>query len=264
MVEIHKTAIVDKNAELEEGVKIGPFAFIDRHVKIGKGTEIGQGVSIVGWTRIGSNCIIHMGASIGEKAQTRDQQDVRSYVKIGNNNTIREYTTIHRGMEEGGTTSIGDNNFIMANAHIAHDCKIGNGVTITNLSLLGGHVEVEDQAFISSLVGIHQFVRVGRLSMIGGYSRLTKDAPPYMVIEGRPAMVYGLNIVGLRRAGMSIDTRNELKKAFRILFNAGLNISEALKRIGEELPKIEEICHLVEFIRNSKRGICRPRRIHQG
>lgn len=264
MVEVHPTAIVDKKAELEEGVRIGPFASVGRFVKIGRCTEIGQGATITGWTRIGSNCRLHMGVIIGGKAQVKDLKDLRSYLEIGNNNTIREYVTIHRSMEEEGITSIGDNNFIMANAHIAHDCKIGNDVVITNFSLLGGYVEVEDKAFISGLVGIHQFVRVGKLSMVGGCCRLNKDAPPYMVVEGHPGRVYGLNIVGLRRAGITLEARNELKRATQILFNSGLNTSQAVKRIEEELPKTTEICHLVEFIRTSKRGICGPRRLHQG
>lgn len=264
MVEVHPAAIVHKETELEEGVKVGPFAFIDKHVKIGKDTEVGHGAIITGQTTIGSNCKIHMGAVIGHEAQVKGLADIESYVKIGKNNIIREYVTIHRSMKEEGLTSIGDDNFIMANVHIAHDCQIGNGVVITNFSQLAGHVEVENFAFISGLVGTHQFVRIGELAMVGGQCGLRQDVPPYMLAQGYLGRICGLNIVGLRRAGISLEIRNEIKRAYRILFSSDLNITQAIEKIKEELPHTPQLERLVEFVGSSSRGICKPRRAPKG
>lgn len=259
MVEVHPTAIVHRKAELGEGIRIGPFTFIGEHVRIGSGTEVSLNVVITGWTRIGANCKIHMGAIIGHESQVKGLKEMRSYLEIGDNNIIREYVTIHRSMKEEGVTSIGNDNFIMTNVHIAHDCRLGNGIVITNASLLAGHVEIEDLAFISGLVGIHQFVRVGQLAMIGGLCKLTQDAPPYMLVEGYPGRVCGLNTVGLKRAGLSSQTMSALKQVYRILFRSDLNMSRALKKVEEEFSGIPEVAHLVNFIRNSDRGVCQAK-----
>jgi UDP-N-acetylglucosamine acyltransferase len=175
---------------------------------------------------------------------------------IGKKNIIREFVTIHRAVGEGNLTKVGDNNFIMANAHIAHNCKINNNIVITNFAGLTGHVEIEDYSTISGLVAIHQFVRIGRLAMVGGASKVVKDVPPYLLANGHPAQVYGLNFVGLRRHNIKNEKISILKEAFRIIYKSGLTISKALQRL-ETLPQIEEIQHLINFIKQSKRGICR-------
>lgn len=253
---IHQTAIVNKNAQIGLNVEIGPYAIVEDDVVIGEGTKIGPYVVIKNGTRIGKDCKIDIGAVIGNDPQIIGLKDVKSYVLIGDNNIIREYVTIHRSGCEYEKTEIGNNNFIMGNVHIAHDCKIGNNVTITNFTGLTGHVEIEDGAVISGLVAIHQFVRIGKLSMIGGASKVTQDVPPYFMADGHPASCIGINTVGLQRNGISSKIRQDIKNAFRLLYRSHLNISQAIIRIKEEIPPSSEIEHLLTFIRNSKRGIC--------
>jgi UDP-N-acetylglucosamine acyltransferase len=178
---------------------------------------------------------------------------------VGDENIIREYVTIHKSMYEGEATVIGKGNFIMAGVHIAHDCKIGDNVTITNYAGLTGHVMVEDGAFISGLVAIHQFVRIGAFSMVGGGSKVVQDVPPYLVVDGHPARVYGVNVTGLKRAGFDIESRTLIKRAYHILYKEGLNTRQAIEQIKRRLPQNGVVKHLVEFVENSKRGICRGR-----
>ena len=178
-------------------------------------------------------------------------------VKIGNQNTIREYITIHRASVGGdGITAIGDHNFLMAYVHIAHDCKIGNSVIMANLATLAGHVSIEDHAVIGGLVAIHQFTRVGAYAMVGGFSGVGQDIPPYMIASGARVKLFGLNTVGLKRHGFSDSTVNELKKAYKILFREKRTFKDAIKKIQEDLPYTDEIKHLIEFIQKNKRGIC--------
>jgi UDP-N-acetylglucosamine acyltransferase len=255
MNNIHPTAIVAKGAEIE-GAEIGPYAIIGENVRIKKGTKIGPHCVIIGWTEIGKDCDIKAGVVIGEEPQIRGAKPAKSYVMIGDGNAIREYTTIHRSSKEEEVTRIGNNNFIMAGVHIAHDCIIGDNVTITNYAGLTGHIYVEDCVVISGLVAIHQFVRIGRLAMIGGGSKVVQDVPPYIMVDGHPAEAVGLNSVGLARNGIPSKVRSEIKKAYRLLYRSHLNVSQALKRIEEEIPKSAEIVHFVEFIKASERGIC--------
>lgn len=259
-MKIHKTAIVHPKAELAEGVEIGPFSLIEANVTIGQNTKIGPHVILNGWTTIGKNCIIHMGCVIGHEPQIKGYELKEAYCIIGDNNIIREYVTIHRGWKEKEKTIIGNDNYIMANAHIAHNCQIGCGVIITNYAALTGHVIVEDKAVISGLVGIHQFCRIGAYAMVGGASKVVKDVPPYMLADGNPAVIHGINSVGLQRAGFTQNLRNHIKTAYKILYRLGLNTSQALKKIENELPPSPEINHLIEFIKSSKRGICRGKK----
>lgn len=254
---IHPTAIVDPEAELGEDVEVEPYSIIEKNVKIGKGTKIGSQVLLKEWTTIGKDCTIGKGVIIGAFPQDVRFNGERSFVKIGDRNLIREYVTIHRGTKEESTTQIGNDNFLMAYAHIAHNCKIEDGVVIANAGSLAGYVTVEKKVMISGLVGIHQYVRIGAYSIIGGCSKVTKDVPPYVRVDGHPSTVQGLNSVGLCRAHFSLKTRSILKKAYKILFKSGLNTTQALKRIDEELELIPEIKHLCEFIKNSQRGICK-------
>ncbi len=258
MTDIHKTSIVSSKAEIDEKVIIGPYCIIGENVKIGKGTKLISNVQIEGKTEIGENCTIYPFATIGFPPQDLKYKGEETGVKIGNNNIIREYVTIHRASVSGdGWTNIGDNNFIMAYVHIAHDCKIGNSVIMANLATLAGHVIVEDYVFIGGLVAIHQFTRIGAYAMVGGFSGVGQDIPPYTMASGPRAKLYGLNSVGLKRRGFSEETINILKKAYKILFRDKLSLKEAIEKVKKELPQIPEIIHLIDFIEANKRGICR-------
>jgi len=259
-MKIHPTAIVHPKANIGDDVEIGPFSIIGENIIINRGTKIGAHVTLNGWTTIGKNCVIHMGCVIGHEPQIKNYEEKESYVIIGDNNIIREYVTIHRGWKEKEKTIIGNDNYIMANAHIAHNCEVGSGVIITNYAALTGHVVVEDKAVISGFVGIHQFCRIGTYAMVGGFLKIVQDVPPYMLVDGTPAIVYGINAVGLRRAGFAKEIRTNLKTAYKILYRSGLNTSQALEKIEKELPTSQEITYLINFIKESKRGICGGRR----
>ncbi|MBI1987854.1 MAG: acyl-ACP--UDP-N-acetylglucosamine O-acyltransferase [Nitrospinae bacterium] len=254
-LEIHSTAIIDRSAELGEGVIVGPYSVIGPQVIIEEGARIGPHVVIEPWTRIGKHCTIHPGAVIGGSPQDYKFKGVRSYVEVGEQAIIREYVTIHRSTQEEGVTRVGNHNFLMAYCHIAHDCTLGDQVVITNYTGLSGHVVVEDHAIISGYVAVHQFVRVGRMSIVSAQSGLSKDVPPYMIVEGRPCVVRGINSIGLRRNAVSAKARSDIKKAYRLLFLSHLNTSDALERIKTEVDRGEEIDHLIAFIEGSQRGI---------
>jgi UDP-N-acetylglucosamine acyltransferase len=254
MATIHETAVIHKDAKIGENVSIGPFAVIGRHVIIKDNSEIASHSSL-DWVEIGTECKISQGVVLGGSPQVLKHNDCPSYVKIGDNNIIREYVTIHRSMKENGATVVGDNNYIMSYAHIAHDCQIGNDTIITSYAGLSGHVIVEDKAVIGGAAGIHQFVKIGSLSMIGGMTRVVKDVPPYFLVEGNPAEMMGLNTIGLRRNGIKPKARDNLKRAFKILYQSGLNISQALETIKKEIEGSVEINHLIEFIEKSQRGV---------
>ncbi|MEW6001060.1 MAG: acyl-ACP--UDP-N-acetylglucosamine O-acyltransferase [Nitrospirota bacterium] len=255
---IHSSAIVSPQAQIGEDVSIGPFCIIGEDVTIKKGTKLISNVIIEGNTEIGENCIIYPFTSIGLPPQDTKYKGEKTGVKIGNNNIIREYITLHRASVGGdGLTTIGDNNFLMAYVHIAHDCRIGSFVTMANVATLAGHVMVEDYAVIGGLVAVHQFTRIGAYAMVGGFSGVGQDIPPYMIASGARAKLFGLNTIGLKRHGFSDSTINELKKAYKILFREKRTLKDAIKKIQEDLPYTDEIKHLIEFIQKNKRGICR-------
>jgi len=256
--EIHPTAIISPDAEIAEDTSIGPFCIIHDKVHIKKGTRLMSHVVIEGSTEIGENCTIYPFASIGLPPQDLKYRGEETGLRIGNNNTIREYCAIHRASVGGdGVTSIGDKNFLMAYVHVAHDCKIGNSVIMANLATLAGHVSIEDHAVIGGLVAVHQFTRVGAYAMVGGFSGVGQDIPPYMIASGARVKLFGLNTVGLKRHGFSDATVNELKKAYKILFREKRTLKDAIKKIQENLPYTDEIKRLIEFIQKNKRGICR-------
>lgn len=256
--EIHPSAIINSHAEIEDDVVIGPFCIVGEGVHIKKGSKLHSNVILEGNTEIGSNCTIYPFTSIGLPPQDMKYKDEKTGVKIGDNNTIREYITIHRASVSGdGITTIGDNNFLMAYVHIAHDCKIGSHVILANVATLAGHVVVEDHTVIGGLVAIHQFTRIGAYAMVGGFSGVGQDIPPYMIASGARAKLFGLNAIGLKRHGFPDQTINELKKAYKILFREKHTVKEAIKKIQEDLPYTDEIKHLIEFIQKNKRGICR-------
>lgn len=250
----HPTAIIHTESDIDDSVEIGPNVIIEKGVRIGPNNRIMANVYIAEGTEIGANNEIHFGAIIGHRPQHLQHKNQPGRTLIGNGNIIREYSTIHRGFLGDAVTKIGDHNYLMATAHVAHDCKVGNEIVLVNGVLLAGHVLVEDKAFISGNVCIHQYVRIGTLAMISGLAGVGMDVPPYMTSAGR-SLVRGLNMVGLRRAGMSQETRDKIKWAYKILYHQGLNVSQALKQLEQE--PCPEVQHLVEFIKGSKRGICK-------
>lgn len=254
-MKIYTNAVVSKNAQLADDVIIGYQSIIGDNVVIGSGTKIGAFCVIDGNTSIGKNCEIFTGAVIGSQPQDLKYKGEKSYLEIGDNNIIREYCTFNIGTGEGGKTSVGNNNLFMAYSHVAHDCRVGNNCVIANSGTLAGHVAIEDNVVVGGLAAIHQFVNVGKLSIIGGLSKVIKDIPPFSTCAGHPAQVYGLNLVGLRRNDISKESMHELKHAFTILFNSGLSITHALEILKQEKLISEECGHLVNFIENSQRGI---------
>lgn len=247
---IHPTAVIHPHAELHPTVQVGPYAVIGEQVKIGEQTTIGSHVVIEGPTEIGKNNRIFPGAVIGLEPQDLKYQGANSQVKIGDNNLIREYVTINRATAENEITEIGDNNLLMAYVHVAHNCVIEDGVVIANSVALAGHVHIESQAVIGGVLGIHQFVHIGRMAMLGGMSRIDRDVPPYMLIEGNPARVRSLNLIKLKRIGLTDEEVANLKKAFRILYRSGIPLTQALDEL-DLLCDNQYVQHLLQFLRLS-------------
>lgn len=248
---IHPTAIIHPAAQLHPTVEVGPYAVVGEQVKIGPGTRIGAHVVIDGWTEIGADNQIFPGAAIGLAPQDLKYDGSVTLVKIGNHNRIREFVTINRATRTGEATIIGSHNLLMAYVHVAHNCQVADQVVISNAVSLAGHVQIEARATIGGVVGIHQFVRIGRLSMIGGMSRIVRDVPPFMLVEGNPCRVRALNQVGLRRAGLTAADQALLKKAFKLLYRSGLPMSQALEQL-DLLANNESIQHLHQFLRLSQ------------
>ena len=255
---IHPTAIVSPEAEIGSDVKIGPYSIIRENVAIGDGTEIGPHVTIDPFVTIGPNCQIFQFASVGAAPQAIKFEGEETHVKIGRNTVIREFVTINRGTAfGGGVTEVGEENFLMAYCHIAHDCKTGRQVILANNATLAGHITIEDYVTVGGLVAIHQFVRVGKYAYIGGKSAVVKDVPPYVIAAGDRATLHGLNSVGLKRRGISSEAISALKKAYRIIFRIGLTLNEALERVKADVEQIPEVAEFVSFLESSTRGITR-------
>ncbi len=256
MSEIHPTAILGKNVKMGPGNKIGPHVIIEDNVTLGAENRLYAGAYLCSGTEMGDRNEVHMQAVVGHTPQDLAfQAATQSFTKIGNGNQIREFATIHRGTKPGSATVIGNQNFIMAYCHIAHNCVIGNNVIMVNQASLTGYCEIGDRAFLSGMTGLHQFTRVGKLALLSALSAVNKDIPPYMICGGRPAVVLGINVVGLKRAGFAPEIRAEIKQAYKFLYRSGLNVSQALEEIKKHL-KSSEVRYLVEFIEASKRGIC--------
>jgi UDP-N-acetylglucosamine acyltransferase len=254
-VDVHPTAIVHAAAKIGENVTIGPYSVIGPQVTIGDGSCIGSCVLIEGETSLGRNTHVFHGAAIGSVCQDLKYRGERTAVSIGDNTTIREYVTVNSATGEGERTVVGNNVFLMAYVHIAHNCVIGDDVILANAVNLAGHVRVHDFASVGGITPVHQFVEIGRYAFVGGGSRIPKDVPPFLKVAGNPARVSGLNTVGLTRRGFTTEQKALIKRAYIILYRSGLNVSQALERVDAELPRTEEITMLVDFIRNSKRGI---------
>jgi len=254
---IHPTASVSKNAKLADSVVVGANSIIADNVAIGAGTKIGAFCLIEGNTTIGKDCEIFTGAVIGSRPQDLKFKGEKTFLEIGDNNIIREYCTFNPGTGEGGKTVVGNNNLFMAYSHVAHDCMVGSGCVIANNGTLAGHVTIEDKAVIGGLVAIHQFVRIGMLSIIGGCSKVVQDIPPFSTCDGHPARIYGLNLIGLRRSDISKDSIHQLNHAFKVLFDSGLSIKHALEALGKEAKLYDEVAYLIDFVKNSQRGLTR-------
>ena len=255
---IHPTALVDPEAQLSEGVQIGPYTIIRPDVTIGKNTIVGPHVVIDSHTDIGANCRIFQFSSIGAAPQDLKYRGEETRVIIGDNNVIREFVTINRSTTADiGMTKIGNSNLLMAYCHVAHNCRLGNFVVMANAANLAGHIDVEDYAIIGGLTGVHQFTRIGTHAFIGGASAVAQDVPPYVTASGNRAKLYGLNVVGLKRKGFSEETLNALKQTYRIIFRSSLTLKKAIEKVRAEVPDLPEVKHMVEFIERSERGVCR-------
>ncbi|MBI1871078.1 MAG: acyl-ACP--UDP-N-acetylglucosamine O-acyltransferase [Chlamydiae bacterium] len=254
---IDPRAVIDPTAKIAPNVEMGPFTVVGPNSEIASGCRIDSHVVIGQDTFIGPDVRIYPWASVGSDSQDKKFKGEKVYARIGARTVIREFVTINRGTGEGTQTVIGEDCLIMAYAHVAHNCRVGNHVILANVGTLAGHVEIEDGAVVGGLVAIHQFCRIGALSIIGGCSKVVQDVPPFSMTDGHPAIVRTINSVGLTRKGISQDLQNHIKKAFKILFRSGLTITHAIKKVEEEIPSSPEIHHLIEFIRKAERGICR-------
>ncbi|MEM1367607.1 MAG: acyl-ACP--UDP-N-acetylglucosamine O-acyltransferase [Cyanobacteria bacterium P01_H01_bin.15] len=254
---IHATAIVDPQANLDPSVMVGPYAVIGPEVTVGARTRIGAHVVIEGPTEIGTDNQIFVGAAIGLEPQDLKFKGASSWVKIGNHNLIREYVTINRATGEGEATVLGDHILLMAYSHVAHNCTIEDNVIIANNVAIAGHVRIEAQARLSGVLGVHQFVQIGRMAMIGGMSKITRDVPPFALVDGNPALIRSLHEVGLKRFGTPGTDLAELRQAFKLLYRSDLTFGEALEQLPQQFTS-SYVSHLQQFLKGSISG--RPRR----
>lgn len=257
MAQIHPTAIVDPGAEIASDAQIGPYCVIGPHARVGAGTRLFSHVVLQNHISLGPRCEVHPFASLGGLTQDKKFKGGAPRVEVGAETVIREYVTINTATNDGDATRVGSKVLIMAYAHVAHDCIVGDEVIMANGVTLAGHVEVEPQAIIGGLSAVHQFVRIGRLSIIGGMSRVVQDVPPFMMAAEIPLRVPTINAIGLQRRGISEDTQKALRKAHHIIYRENLTLAEAIARIAQEWPDLPEIAHLVNFLKSAQRGIVR-------
>ncbi|HSD51017.1 MAG TPA: acyl-ACP--UDP-N-acetylglucosamine O-acyltransferase [Candidatus Methylomirabilis sp.] len=256
MVTLHPTALVEPGAELADGVSVGPYTLIGPHVRVGPGTTIGSHTVLEGWTEIGRDSRIGAHVVIGASPQDVKYKGEPTRVVIGDRTLVREFATVHRASTGGsGVTTVGPDSFIMAYVHVAHDCQLAEGVIMANQASLAGHVEIGRCAVIGGMTGVHQFVRIGEFSFVGALSGVEQDIPPYVRAVGNRAKPFGLNVVGLRRHGFSAEEIRVLKQAYRIVFASGLNTSQALEKLEQELSGSAAVQHFIDFIKRSQRGI---------
>jgi UDP-N-acetylglucosamine acyltransferase len=252
---IHSSAIFHPQAQIGSDCEIGPYCVIGENVALGDGCKLHSHVVIDGHTKLGRENEIFPFASIGLKTQDLKWKGGVTRTEIGDGNTFREYVTVHSATGDGEVTRVGSHNTILAYCHIAHNCTLGNRIIMSNVATLAGHVIVEDHAVIGGLAAVHQFCRIGKMSMIGGCSKIVQDVPPFMIVDGNPGETRTINKVGMERHGVSEEAQNALRQAYKILFREGLTIPNALVKIEQELPKLPEVLHLLNFVRTSERGI---------
>lgn len=252
---IHATAIVHPDARVAEGVEIGPWAIVGPNCTLSEGVVISARATLEKNVTLGKNVHVGIGSVLGGDAQDLKYKGEDTFVEIGDDTHIREYVTINRGTSHSVTTRVGSGCFLMTNVHVAHDCQLGNNVIISNGTLLAGHVTVGDRAGISGNCAVHQFVRVGRFSYIGGVSKVTQDIPPFVRASGNPTALFGLNSVGLQRNGFDAAVIREIKRAYRLCFKSDMTMSQALKHAREELQPMPEVLEFLDFIEDSQRGV---------
>jgi UDP-N-acetylglucosamine acyltransferase len=253
---IHATAIVHPGANIGPGVEIGPYCLVGEHVTLGARTKLLGHVVINGRTTVGEDAVIYPFASIGAPSQDRKATlDEVAYTTIGDRTVVREYVSIHRGTGPGSVTAVGSDSLLLAYVHIAHNCRIGNFVTMSNLAQIAGQVTIDDYAGIGGMAGVHQGVRIGRYAFVGGYTKIVRDVPPYFLADGNPASVYGLNAVGLRRRGMAREALAELKDAYKIIYRSERNVSQAIEALRESVQTDEGRALLAFLEADSERGI---------
>jgi UDP-N-acetylglucosamine acyltransferase len=256
-LKIHSTALVDPKARLGEGVSVGPYSIVDGDVTIGDGTSIGAHCLITGRTVIGKKNRIFTGAVVGSEPQDVKYHGEETYLEIGDENIIREYATLNPGTGEGSRTVVGNDNWIMIQAHVGHNCVIHNHVKLANGVMLGGHAVIEDYATVGGGTPVHQYVRIGKYAMIGGGFRVVQDVVPFMIAGDEPLKIYGLNQIGLERSQFSKETIETLKKAHKVIFRQNLTLKEAIQALSTDFPPLDEIKWLIEFLNSSTRGIVR-------
>jgi UDP-N-acetylglucosamine acyltransferase len=252
---IHPSAVIHPRAEIGRNCQIGPYCVIGEHVTLGEECKLHSHVVIDGHTKLGRGNEIFPFASIGLKTQDLKWKGGITRTLIGDKNTFREYVTIHSATGDGETTEIGSHNNLLAYCHVAHNVIMGSHIIMSNVGTLAGHVIVEDYAIVSGLAAVHQFCRIGRMSIIGGCSKVVQDVPPYMLADGNPAETRTVNKVGMERQGISEEVQTTMRQAYKILFREGLTIPNAIIRIEQDLPTSPELKHLVQFVRSSERGI---------
>jgi UDP-N-acetylglucosamine acyltransferase len=254
---IHPTAIIHPHARLGADCQIGPYCVIGEHVELGAGSKLHSHVVIEGHTRLGRENEIYPFASIGLKTQDLKWKGGVTRTEIGDYNSFREYVTIHSATEDGDITRVGSHNNLLAYTHVAHDCQLGNHIIMSNNATLAGHIVVEDHVVMGGFAAAHQFCRIGKMAMIGGYTKVVQDVVPFTITDGNPAATRTLNKVGMQRNGVSEDSQTALRQAYKILFREGLTIAKAIELMEKDLPASPEVKHLIEFIRGSERGITR-------
>lgn len=259
MTAIHPTAIIEPGAQLGVNVSIGPYAVVERDVEIGDGTEIGPHALVCNGARIGNRCRIFQGASISQVPQDKKYAGEKTLTVIGEDTLIREYVTVNRGTDATGETRIGKRGWIMAYCHVAHDCVLGDDVTISNAMAMAGHVTVGDSVTISGIVSINQFVRIGDYAMVGARARVANDIVPYALVGTEPMRIVSINKVGLERKGFTPDQLSNIKSAYKILFRDGLSLNDALSKIDTDFPNDDSIKRLTDFVRGSEKGFLRMR-----
>ena len=256
MTKIHPSSVVMDGAELDDGVEIGPLCYVGPHVKIGAGTRLIAQCNVDGYTTLGKNNTVFPFCALGQAPQDLSfSPDTVTYLNIGDGNAFREGSIFHPGTAPGSASTIGSNCLFMGNTHAGHDCKIGNNVIFANGTVIAGHVEIQDHAILSGLVGVHQFCRVGRFAIISGNSAFSLDIPPFMMAEGRNGGVRMFNKIGLQRAGFSEEAMNAVKHLFRIFYREGLPPKAAIEKIRAEVPQLPEVLEFIEFCESSKRGV---------
>lgn len=255
---IDSTAIISDTVKLGKNIEIGPYTVIEGDVEIDDNTKIGANCHLQGWTKIGKNNKIDNYVTIGFPPQNIGYDGGKTYVIIGDNNKIGEYVTIHRGTTEGrGETKIGNHNVFNVYSHIAHDCNLGSNIVIDNYVNLAGHVTIYKGAYLEKMVGVHQFVKIGKLSRVEAHSKLIKDVPPYIIVNGHPAQVVGINEVGLNEKNIAEEIRDEIRNTYKILYKSNLNTTQAIEKLEKVRKNYKEIKDFISFLKNSNRGICR-------